>query len=75
MQGLSAQNFFRYRIVNLWSSLPGSVVYAPSMNCFKSRFDTHYSTEVFIYFINYYSEDQSTDLWPIHTTEEDYDTI
>jgi len=35
------QNFFSYRIVNFWNSLPDSVVSAPSVNCFKHRFDTH----------------------------------
>jgi len=35
------QNFFSYRIVNSWNSLPDSVVSAPSVNCFKHRFDAH----------------------------------
>ena len=35
------QNFFSYRIVNHWNSLPDSVVSAPSLNCFKNRFDKH----------------------------------
>jgi len=36
-------NFFSYRIVNVWNSMPESVVSAPSvgLNCFKHRFDEH----------------------------------
>jgi len=32
-------NTFGYRIANLWNSLPESVVEAPTLNIFKSRFD------------------------------------
>src|SRR5208282_235088 len=32
-------NFFSMRIVNMWNSLPESVVTATSVNCFKGRFD------------------------------------
>jgi hypothetical protein len=44
------QNFFDMRIVNLWNSLPDDVVKAPTVNCFKGRFDRYnadnrYSTE------------------------------
>lgn len=34
-------NFFGNRIVNLWNSLPEYVVEAPSVNCFKGRFDRY----------------------------------
>lgn len=33
------KNFFSYRIVNAWNSLPSHVVNAPTMNSFKSRLD------------------------------------
>jgi hypothetical protein len=32
-------NFFWNRIVGMWNALPGPVVMAPSVNCFKGRFD------------------------------------
>ena len=32
-------NFYSMRIVSLWNSLPEEVVGAPSVNCFKGRFD------------------------------------
>ena len=31
--------FFTNRVVNLWNKLPESVVYAPSLNVFKNKFD------------------------------------
>src|SRR5664279_972649 len=34
-------NFFGMRVVNMWNSLPEDVVSAPSVNCFKGRFDRH----------------------------------
>ena len=65
-------DFFSLRVVDLWNSLPDSVVTAPSLNSFKNRLDkfwkkyiydeeppsikTHYSTEN----ITSDSEDQST---------------
>jgi len=33
--------FFSNRVVKLWSNLPEEVVMAPTMNCFKWRFDGH----------------------------------
>ncbi len=33
------KNFFSYRVVNSWNSLPHVVVSAPTMNSFKSRLD------------------------------------
>ena len=33
------KNFFGMRIVNLWNSLSDTVATAPSVNCFKGRFD------------------------------------
>jgi len=32
-------NFFGMKIVNLWNSLSDTVATAPSVNCFKERFD------------------------------------
>jgi ribonuclease P/MRP protein subunit RPP40 len=34
-------NFFSFRVVNMWNSLPEDVVNAPSVNCFKGRFDRY----------------------------------
>ena len=34
-------NFFTNRIVNTWSSLPDSVVFAKSLNSFKANLDVH----------------------------------
>ena len=33
------QNFFSFRVVNMWNSLPEEIVMADSVNCFKGRFD------------------------------------
>jgi len=46
------QNFFSIRVVKLWNNLPGEVVMAPTVNCFKGRFDRqcrqqiHYGMEI-----------------------------
>jgi len=32
-------NFFSYRIVNMWNSLPADVILSPTLNCFKGRID------------------------------------
>ena len=34
-------NVFGYRVVNMWNELPEEVVSAPTVNCFKGRFDRH----------------------------------
>ena len=44
------QNFFSNGVVKLWNNLPEEVAMAPTVNCFKGRFDRHsadnrYSTE------------------------------
>jgi len=36
------QNFFSYRVVNMWNSLSEEVVNAPSVNSFKNRLDRHW---------------------------------
>ena len=36
------QNFFGYRVVNAWNSLPEQVVTAPNINVFKRRLDRHW---------------------------------
>jgi len=41
-QGQLRANFFGYRVVNVWNSLPEEVVTASSVNCFKGRFDRLY---------------------------------
>jgi len=33
-------NFFGYRVVNVWNSLPEDVVSASSVNCLKGRLDS-----------------------------------
>jgi len=35
------QNFFSNRVVNMWNDLPQEVVMAPTVNCFKGRFDRY----------------------------------
>ena len=35
------KSFFSLRVNEWWNSLPGEVVEAPSLNCFKSRLDKH----------------------------------
>ena len=41
---LKRQMMFTQRIVNHWNRLPSEVVLAPSLNIFKSRLDTFYSS-------------------------------
>ena len=48
-------NFFSFRIVNIWNSLPHEIVMAPSVNCLKGRLHRHwsnimYSTDIERYF-------------------------
>jgi len=57
------QNFFIYRTVNFWNSLPDSVVSAPSVNCFKHRFDAH-CTNLKFSTMRRSVQDQSTGQWP-----------
>jgi hypothetical protein len=42
-------NFFSQRVVNAWNSLPESVVSAPTVNSFKSRFDAFWHNSPAIY--------------------------
>ena len=35
-------NFFSNRVVDIWNSLPESVVQAPSLNCFKRRLNKYW---------------------------------
>jgi len=35
------QNFFSNGVVKLWNNLPEDVAMAPTVNCFKGRFDRH----------------------------------
>jgi len=34
-------NIFSLRVDNMWNSLPDDVVAAPSVNCFKGRYDIY----------------------------------
>jgi ribonuclease P/MRP protein subunit RPP40 len=42
-KGRLRANYFGFRIVNIWNSLPEEVVMADTVNCFKGRFDRLYS--------------------------------
>jgi len=50
--------FFTNRVVNMWNSLPNSVVHAESTDVFKKRLDKFWSNQEVIY--NYHSEIQGT---------------
>jgi len=52
-------SFFTNRVVNMWNSLPNSVVHAESTDIFKKRLDKFWSNQEVIY--NYYSEIQGTE--------------
>ena len=49
---------FTNRVVNLWNSLPNSVVHAESTNMFKTRFDKFWMNQEIIY--DYHAEIQGT---------------
>jgi len=50
--------FFTNRVVNMWNSLPNSVVHAESTDVFKERLDKFWSNREVI--CNYHSEIQGT---------------
>jgi len=41
--------FFSNRIVNVWNYLPGHVVNADTVNCFKSRLDKFWANQELMY--------------------------
>ena len=41
------QNFFSFRVVNMWNNLPAYVAEAPSLNAFKGRLDKHFENEMY----------------------------
>jgi len=43
------RNYFSHRIVPTWNSMPDSVVFAESVNSFKSRLDKFWSMHDFVY--------------------------
>lgn len=43
------KNFFTYRVVDSWNSLPNEVVTAPSINSFKNRLDRHWSCQDIVF--------------------------
>jgi len=45
---------FSSRIVNIWNSLPDTVVNADTINTFKSRLDKHWVNQDVVY--NFYAE-------------------
>jgi len=50
--------FFSNRVVNVWNSLPGHVVNADTVNCFKSRLDKFWASQELMY--NFRSEIHGT---------------
>ena len=50
--------FFANRVINLWNSLPNSVVHAVSTNMFKTRLDKFWMNQEIIY--DYHAEIQGT---------------
>ena len=42
-------NYFTYRVVDMWNSLPSEVVEAPSVNAFKNRLDKFWSNQSFVF--------------------------
>jgi len=51
--------FFTNRVVNLWNSLPNSIVHAESTNMFKTRLNKFWINQEIIY--NFHSEIQGTE--------------
>ena len=51
-------HFFTCRIVNLWNSLPATVVHASSVNNFKNKLDAYWSNQEMMY--NYQAEISGT---------------
>jgi len=49
---------FTNRVVNIWNSLPNKVVFADSVNCFKSRLDKFWQNEDIVY--NFRAEIEGT---------------
>ena len=45
------QNFYSNRIINKWNNLPGKVVNAKSLNCFKTYIDAHFKD--YMYGLNF----------------------
>ena len=50
-------NSFSTRVIDSWNSLPESVIMAPSLNCFKSRLNSHWKFHP--YKVNPWSLDQN----------------
>jgi len=65
------QNFFSNRVVNLWNNLPEEVVMAPSVNCFKGRFDRYYADNRSVWVGE--QEDRSTGILPNVPSDDDDD--
>ena len=40
-------NFFSFRAVSVWNSLPQDTVMAPSVSCLKGRLDRHWKNIMF----------------------------
>ena len=55
------KNSFYCRVVNLWNSLPCSVVDAPTMNTFKNRLDDHCKDLPLKYDYDYAGEEEEED--------------
>ena len=39
--------FFTFRTVEIWNKLPEELVNSPSLNTFKTRFDKHFTHEIY----------------------------
>ena len=44
-------NFFTNRIINVWNNLPGNIVEASSLNCFKNKTDKYFKD--YMYEVNF----------------------
>ena len=44
-------HFFTNRIINVWNNLPGNIVEATSLNCFKNKIDKYFKD--YMYEVNF----------------------
>ena len=43
------KNYFSFRVVDKWNSLPNEIVTAPSINSFKNRLDKHWACQDIVF--------------------------
>jgi len=58
--------------VNVWNTLPIEVVTAPTVNCFKERFDRHCRRNMFVITMSYITN-QFTGNLPTRLKDDDDD--